>query len=178
MTLTDPVSDLMNDHRRIEAVMNALEKKLNTEGPFPAEFVGRALRFFVEYADRFHHHKEEEQLFPAMAARGFPTEGGPIAVMLNEHEIGRKLLAGVRENLEEAGRGDTAAQAAVRTYASQYTEMLRQHIWKEDNILFAMARQVLDEPATRQLAERFAEGLTTNIISGTIDDHKHFAESI
>ena len=170
MSLTHPVNDLMNDHRRIEAVMNALEKNLKPGGPFPAEFVGRALAFFVEYADGFHHHKEEEQLFPALAARGMPVEGGAIAMMLHEHDMGRKFLSGVRENLAKAGEGDATAQSAVRENAARYIELLRNHIWKEDNILFAMARQVLDESVAQQLAEQFAG------ISGEgLEAHRQFA---
>lgn len=35
MSLTHPVTDLMNDHRRIESVMNALERMLRPPGLFP-----------------------------------------------------------------------------------------------------------------------------------------------
>lgn len=175
MTYIHPVTDLMNDHRRIEAVMTALEGKLKDQSSFPAEFVGRALAFFVEYADAFHHHKEEEQLFPALAAQGMPINGGPIAVMLQEHTLGRKLLAGVRANLEKAGQGHDEARAAVRGYALQYIELLRQHIWKEDNILFAMAQRTLDDSTARQLAGRFAEGCTSQVSAESVERHKQFA---
>ncbi|MRR38633.1 hypothetical protein EG829_29090 [bacterium] len=144
MTADHPVTDLMNDHRLIEKVMTALEQRLSETGAFPAEFVEQALDFLVEYADHFHHHKEEESLFPAMAKRGVPVEGGPIGIMLHEHTLGRKLLAGIRENLTSARAGDEQACASISTHAAQYIGLLRNQIWKEDNVLFMMARNVLD----------------------------------
>lgn len=91
-------------------------------------------------------------------------------MMLHEHDMGRKLLSGVRENLAKAGEGDASAQSAVRENASLYIELLRHHIWKEDNILFAMARQVLDESAAQQLAQQFA-----GIASEGLEAHRQFA---
>ncbi|MGD0266766.1 MAG: hemerythrin domain-containing protein, partial [Candidatus Methylomirabilota bacterium] len=38
-----------------------------------------------------HHGKEENLLFKTMVDRGFPRQGGPIAVMLHEHETGRSF---------------------------------------------------------------------------------------
>lgn len=177
MALEHPVMDLMSDHRRIEAVMSALEKQLLAGDSFPAEFIGKALTFFVEYADGFHHLKEEEYLFPAMADRGVPVECGPIGVMLHDHAIGRQLLSGIRSRLEEASRGDPNAQTAVRVYATQYIDMLRQHIWKEDNVLFSIAQRVLDEQAADSVAEEFATMSSTNGAAETLERHRQFADA-
>lgn len=178
MTATDPVTDLKNDHRLIEAVLSALEQRLASAGEFPADFVEQALNFFVEFADRFHHFKEEESLFPALAGRGVPVEGGPIGMMLHEHNLGRKLLSQVRSNLEAARSGDARAQASVRSCAQQYTELLRAHIWKEDNILFMMAERALDEAASRKLMERYAEGAASSLGTRTVEQHRSFARDL
>lgn len=156
MPTTHPVQELSDDHRLIERVLAALESELrNTRAGFPADFIERALAFFTEFADGHHHHKEEELLFPAIAARGIPSEGGPIGVMLYEHDMGRHMLASVRDNLPAARAGDAAAQQVVRDSAEHYINLLRQHIWKEDNILFRMARQVLTEADTAAMAAAF-----------------------
>ncbi len=170
-----PILDLMADHRRIEAVMNALERELAAGGAFPAEFIGRALTFFTEYADHFHHYKEEEHLFPALAAAGVPVDGGPIGVMLQDHAMGRSLLAAVRSSLDEAGRGNAAAQREVRGYALQYLELLRQHIWKEDNVLFRLAPRVLDDAAKQRLTECFTDFRGGNLSAEAVEEYKRFA---
>lgn len=178
MSTSHPIDDLMNDHRLIEAVMNALDRKLRDAGPFPHEFVERALRFFIEYADRFHHFKEEESLFPAIAERGVPVEGGPIGMMLHEHTLGRKLLAGIQENLPAASAGDQSACDSIRSFAAQYTELLRSHIWKEDNVLFNMARRVLDEAGSQELIRKFAQPGGSSPDAEAILRHRSFAAGL
>jgi hemerythrin-like domain-containing protein len=178
MAVQDPITDLMNDHRLIEAVLTALELKLNADGEFPKEFVEQSLNFFVEYADQFHHFKEEESLFPAIAERGVPVEGGPIGMMLHEHTLGRRMLAGIRENLEAAGNGDGRARHALRNFAKQYSDLLRNHIWKEDNVLFNMARRVLDEQASHQLSRTFATGGNSKVTPEAVDRYRSFAASL
>jgi hemerythrin-like domain-containing protein len=150
----------MNEHRLIERVLSALESKLNdsTGSAFPAEFIEQALAFFSEFADGCHHYKEEEALFPALARLGMPVDGGPIGMMLYEHSIGRKCLSGIRLELDAARDGDAQACAAVRGYAAKYIELLRSHIWKEDNILFQKARHALDSRAAAEMLEQFHAG--------------------
>jgi hemerythrin-like domain-containing protein len=157
MSANDPILDLMNDHRLIEKVLDALDARLGSSppAPFPSEFVEQALDFLVHFADGCHHYKEEEALFPALAEHGVPVEGGPIGMMLYEHTIGRKFLAGIREHLPAARSGDPEALARLRNFAAEYTGLLRNHIWKEDNILFKMAGRALDSAALERLAAAF-----------------------
>jgi len=158
MTASHPVDQLMDEHRLIERVLNALELRLARpdSGSFPAAFVERALDFFRNFADGCHHYKEEQALFPMLKARGVPEQGGPIGCMLREHEAGRACLAGIRENLDAAGAGSAEAAAAIREHARRYVELLRQHIGKEDMILFQMAHRVLTPADTAALQADFA----------------------
>ena len=172
-----PVTELMNDHRLIEKVMAELERRLALDpAAVPAAFVAQALAFFTGFADASHHFKEEEALFPALAARGVPVEGGPIGMMLHEHGVGRKLLAGMRAELEAAGAGDGKACAALRDYAARYIELLRNHIWKEDNVLFRMAQQLLDEEAAAALRARFRE--SAQATAEATQGHADFAAAL
>lgn len=171
-----PVNELMNDHRLIENVMAAMEDRLaNCNDAFPADFVAQALAFFVEFADGHHHYKEEEALFPAMAEHGVPVEGGPIGMMLYEHSLGRELLAAIRDRLPQARNGDAAACAAIRQHAGDYIGLLRNHIWKEDNVLFRMALNVLDPGAVERLAARFHEGAGSAAVRQSVLHHVEFA---
>ena len=74
---------------------------------------------------------------------GVPEENGPIGCMLHDHDFGRKCLGAVRTNLQAAEAGSPEAIAAVAQNATAYIQMLRQHIYKEDNVLFRMAEQIL-----------------------------------
>jgi hemerythrin-like domain-containing protein len=104
------------------------------------------------FADRTHHAKEENLLFPAMASAGVPQEGGPIGVMLGEHVQGRQLIKMIAE-----GEGARRASAARR-----YVALLRAHIDKENSVLFMIADGVLDEAVQKRLQGAF-EATTTEL---------------
>jgi hemerythrin-like domain-containing protein len=105
-----------------------------------------AVAWIREFADRNHHGKEEERLFPALVKAGVPDEGGPVGVMLAEHVEGRALV-----NAIDGGRG-AARTAAARGFVS----LLRAHIDKEDNVLFHIADAVLDDAVQARLGREFA----------------------
>ena len=141
MAQSHPVEILMNEHRTIESVLTAFEKRiaaLHSE-PFPYEFLTQALDFFRNFADGCHHAKEEEILFPLLEARGISRYGGPIGCMLKDHHHGRECLGTVRANLDAARDGAPEALAAIERAGMDYVSMLRQHIQKEDQVLFQMA---------------------------------------
>lgn len=142
---------LMDEHRVIERVLSALqiatERVSREEEMRPAFFVNAAL-FIKHYADGCHHNKEEGVLFIAMNDSGVPTEGGPIGVMLAEHEEGRAFTREMKDAAQKWDVGDLSARPAVVQNAQGYVALLLQHIQKEDNILFPMADRVI--PVERQ----------------------------
>lgn len=137
---------LMDEHRVIERVLAALqtaaERVTSGEEMRPAFFINAAL-FIKNFADGCHHRKEEGVLFIAMNEAGIPTQGGPIGVMLAEHEQGRVFTRAMREAAEKWDAGNLSAKTAVTHNALGYVALLRQHIHKEDNILFPMADRVI-----------------------------------
>ncbi|MBS1828102.1 MAG: hemerythrin domain-containing protein [Acidobacteria bacterium] len=153
-----PVEVLLDEHRLIERMLAEVETRvLNSGGKLPLDFVETALDFFAGFADGSHHHKEERVLFPMLEAAGMPVHGGPIAVMLHEHDMGRRCLAAVRNSLEAARTGSEPATSTIRAAFAEYTDLLRRHIWKEDNILFEMAKVQLSSEAQRSEMQRLFE---------------------
>jgi hemerythrin-like domain-containing protein len=144
---------LMEEHRVIERVLDAVERMLDAR-TVDAAFLDRALDFFRNFADGCHHAKEETALFPALERAGIPRLGGPVGVMLDEHVEGRRLLGIVAENLALA-EADIRAADRVRGAARAYVDLLRQHIQKEDNVLFAIADQALDPTVQREVLDAF-----------------------
>jgi len=135
----------MDEHRVIERVLAALERKLERDSRVDGSFVGQALDFFRNFADGCHHHKEEDELFPVLESAGMPSAGGPIGCMLHEHDEGRRLVGRIAEHLDAAAQGDPRADGVVRAAATDYIRLLRFHIEKEDTILFRLADQILGE---------------------------------
>ena len=180
MTTTHPVDVLMSEHRTIERVLSAVEARLadSAGGPFPHEFLTQALDFFRNFADGCHHAKEEELLFPLLEQRGIPREHGPIGCMLKEHVQGRSYLATVRANLDAARDGSPEAVTAVCGAAAGYIGMLRQHIHKEDNVLFQMAIRALSPDDVTELAAGFVEPSNPRLSPETRERYARLADTL
>jgi hemerythrin-like domain-containing protein len=152
----NPIERLMVEHRTIEAVMDALDAFVARGQPDRHHAdLGRFAFLLREFADAWHHGKEEDILFAAMVDVGFPRNSGPIAVMLQDHDEGR----GHVRALAALAAADTSwtdqQRAAVATHAHAFTALLRAHIRKEDQILYPMALQHLPEGAMAAVAQRF-----------------------
>jgi hemerythrin-like domain-containing protein len=138
--------ELMDEHRIIERVITVLEAgalKLENGQPVRPGLFIEAADFITGFADGCHHKKEEGVLFPAMVTCGVPIDGGPIGVMLAEHEQGRIYTRDLRSAAQRLEAGDKSAARGVITSARGYALLLRRHIAKEDNVLFPMADQLL-----------------------------------
>jgi len=149
---------LSSEHRVIERVIGALEgaaRRLAAGESIRPGFFLDAADFIKGFADGCHHQKEEGVLFKRMGENGMPVQGGPIAVMLHEHEQGRAFTRGMREAAQKLQSGDASAASAVVQNALGYGALLRQHIMKEDNILFPMAGRVIPAAQHADVLEDF-----------------------
>jgi len=167
---------LRSEHRVIEQMLSVLEKLRGwpEDQPFPQADAEEAIEFFRRFADRCHHGKEEGLLFPAMERKGFPHETGPIGVMLQEHEVGRSHVRGMAEALQRLRSGDGQARAAFCQHARAYIDLLREHIYKEDNILFIMAEQAFSPEDQHQLFEEFHQTEQTTMEPG---EHERWVQT-
>ncbi|MCL6552826.1 MAG: hemerythrin domain-containing protein [Firmicutes bacterium] len=145
--------ELVEEHRVILGVLEGLERALaaaDAGGDVPVAFLRDLVTFSQAFVDRCHHGKEEACLFPCLQRRGIPRERGPIAVMLEEHEAGRRLVREIAAQLDRHAQGAVPARAVLEP-CRQYLELLRAHIAKENDVLFPMGEGVLhpaDDTAT------------------------------
>ncbi len=137
MEYSKPSQILVEEHEVISSVLDAVEAVLERGGDeFPQEFFEKAFGFFPTFADKCHHAKEEAHLFPLLESRGVPRQGGPIGCMLKEHDQARAHVAAVRLALKLTAEGEGKARETVRREASAYVAVLREHINKENTVLF------------------------------------------
>jgi hemerythrin-like domain-containing protein len=149
---------LKSEHRVIQQVLDCLEKivsEAKRQGRLEADPARDAIAFFRNFADHCHHGKEEDYLFPAMEAKGFPRQSGPTGVMLYEHEKGREHIRGMDAVVEQAATGDAAAVDTFCRQAQAYVELLREHIAKEDHCLFTMADEAFSPADHARLLAQF-----------------------
>jgi hemerythrin-like domain-containing protein len=157
----DPTDVLMEEHRVIERLLavvgHAADRLEDGDAIRPEAFI-EAAEVIKGFADGCHHRKEEGVLFPAMQEAGVPNQGGPIGVMLAEHEEGRSLTRAMREAAEHLLGGDRSSVSGVVQNARGYVALLRQHIRKEDTVLFPMANRVVRGEKRSAMADAF-EGI-------------------
>lgn len=151
---------LESEHDRILEMLDVLDVVCSSSVTPNPELVGdleKIARFLRRFADACHHAKEENVLFPALESAGMPRDGGPIGVMLREHVQGRGLVATMTQTAEEA-RGTDATRAIedFRDAGRQFSMLLRNHIEKENEVLFQMGRRLLAPGDEAELLRGFA----------------------
>lgn len=166
------VETLKHEHRVIEKVLDAIEReaaKASRGEPASSRLFADAIDFVRNFADRCHHAKEEGILFKAMAAKGVPVEHGPLGVMLAEHDGGRLLVRQAADALEA---GDLSQAAA---HLTDYSALLRQHIQREDNVLYAVAERVLSGAELARMAAEFERVEAGEMGEGTHERYREMA---
>jgi hemerythrin-like domain-containing protein len=151
---------LVEEHEIIErmiAVLNKAADKLERGEKVDPQFFLEAADFIRNFADRCHHAKEEDILFKLMAERGFPIQGGPVGVMLTEHEYARKYNEAMEKATREFLEGKIQAKNIVIENARNYARLLTEHIHKENNILYPMGNRIFSSEDQNLLKEKFEE---------------------
>jgi hemerythrin-like domain-containing protein len=169
-----PTETLMHEHQLILKVLDAaeIETRQLDKGIVRVERIEKMLDFFKNFADKCHHSKEEQHLFVRMEERGMTRDGGPIAVMLFEHDEGRMHIKAMSESLKGASENDRDALSKLTVHMNGYIALLRQHISKENNILFAMADRIFTENDQIEL-EKIFEDVEKNEIGVGVHEHYH-----
>jgi|SRR3990167_4539346 len=152
--MSKAVAILMEEHQKILKVIQALLKQcdmVEKKGLVNLDFFVKAIDFIKNYADKFHHAKEEDILFVELNKDSAAMHCNPIQQMLYEHDLGRncvkELEIGVKKN----------DPAKVLNGGRGYVNLLQQHIYKEDNILYPMADEALNNKAKNEILAKFEE---------------------
>lgn len=171
---------LKDEHEGVKVMLGILEKvckQLEKTGTLNKEHFERILGFLKIFVDRCHHGKEEELLFPALEAAGVPKDG-PIRVMLQEHELGRKYIRAMSDSFAGFTIGDKSASQNIVQNAQDYITLLRDHIEKENNILFAMGDRLLSKKTQDELFEGFEKIEEERIGISKHEEFHHLLEKL
>lgn len=148
--------NLMKEHQLILKYIDLMERyvEFTLKHPGTSVLLDKAsdfIEFIHEFADRFHHAKEEDILFRYLEVPGVLTHCNPVPQMLMEHGKGREYV----HNMEQALQ--TNALNMLVSNAAQYAQLLKEHIYKEDNILYPMGENGLSDQAKTALLKEYAE---------------------
>ena len=151
-------NELMLEHQGIELMLEILEavtNRMDSGEAVPTWHLDGILEFLTIFVDKCHHGKEEEFLFPAMETAGVLRTGGPIGVLLQEHEQGRKLVGRIKKLLTEHDPAGHPGMKEAQATVVEYVQLMIQHIAKENTVVFPMADKMLDAGTAATLCENF-----------------------
>ncbi|MAG07236.1 cation-binding protein [Candidatus Pacearchaeota archaeon] len=143
---------LSEEHQNILKVLDVLEREcggLESGKELDKVFVGKAIDFIKNYADRFHHAKEEDILFKEFGKKSDEAHCNPVEQMLYEHDLGREFVKGMGDGLESSDKEKVIASLRG------YVQLLREHIFKEENILYPMIDGILGEDIQKEMLREF-----------------------
>jgi hemerythrin-like domain-containing protein len=160
---------LIQEHKlilRALDVLDAMSAACEQKSDFEQADIYGILDFLRWFADGHHQAKEETILFPALK-KAAASQVRPVDHMIHEHDQERSSV----EELEKDARlADVSRFVAC---ANRLTSTLRNHIYKEDRILFETADSLLnaqeDEAVFDQL-NRFETPLDKEGIEKRIED--------
>lgn len=144
-----PIKKLVNEHSFIKKLLAAIPQvveSINVVHEEDKRLIIDSVDFIRSYADKYHHAKEEDILF-----KKFGEDLEIIKAMLEEHQIGRGHVRAVLEALE------TGDNRTIIERLTAYQELLKDHIRKEDEILYPWIDRNLTVSQVGELFNRFNE---------------------
>ena len=162
-----PTEILSDEHKNILKVVSMLDQECDSleRKTIDRDFFEKVIDFIKNYADRFHHAKEEDILFEEMN-RVENLHCNPVQQMLLEHNMGREFVRGMETSLNKNDKKE------LERNARGYIRLIQEHIFKEDNILYPMADEGLDKKVQDLMIKRFKEAEEKNKKSYSIRGFK------
>jgi DUF438 domain-containing protein len=143
---------LMDDHSIIEKALVIIERQLE-KSKKNWSAISTLLDVLWDYGETCHNMKEEKVYFPLLLERGMPPQG-PVAVMLAEHQKERDYLNKLKSLLPEAKQNKELEQEFSNIFG-EYSALTKDHIWKENDILYPMGRKFVQPDDVPYLATEF-----------------------
>jgi hemerythrin-like domain-containing protein len=152
--------DLINEHGRIlrgleylSAARHALEKNLHP----PKAFFETAVHFFRQYADKFHHYKEEYLMFGFLARKKAGAIDLEMGSLRYQHELNRGCISKIEKSLKGYDMGNEIAVTTLLVSLASFISILRRHIFREDALFFPMAETELSDGEKKALLRQFKQ---------------------
>ncbi|GAG12211.1 unnamed protein product, partial [marine sediment metagenome] len=123
-----PMKKMVDEHvliKRWLALIPKVIESLNLETKEGLELINNGIDFIRNYADKYHHAKEEDEAF-----KYFDENLDMIKVIQNDHTRVRGHVKAMLQAITDKDK------KALAEHLKAYSEILPEHIKKEDEILF------------------------------------------
>jgi len=144
-----PMKKMVDEHvliKRWLALIPKVIESVNLETEEGLILINKGIDFIRNYADKYHHAKEEDEAF-----KYFDNNLDIIKVILNDHVKVRSHVKAMLEAIEEKDKKKLAE------HLTAYSEILPEHIKKEDEILYPWMDRNLTTTQIGKLYSKFNE---------------------
>ena len=149
---------LVNEHviilKGLSLLTIARDKIERNEHPLK-EFFEKAVPFFRNYADKYHHYKEEFLMFGFLAQKKEGQLDHEIGSLRHQHEVGRECISRIEKSINGYAMGNEIATTSLLQNLASFISILSRHIYREDNLFFPMVEQELSSHEKATLLEQF-----------------------
>lgn len=167
--------DLRSEHvgvGRMLDIMDSMGGQARSGKGLGAEDVAQVIEFLRVFVDKCHHTKEEELLFPAIRAANIASAEDTIVVLLVDHSQGRETVARIAAAAQRLAEGDGSANGEFAEAIAGYTELLHEHIRREESECFDVADRELPEAVQEQLVDGY-ERIERDVVGGGVHEAFH-----
>lgn len=150
--------ELVNEHvlilRGLALLRIAMNKIEKNQHP-PKSFFEKAVPFFRNYADKYHHYKEEFLMFGFLAQKKEGQLDLEIGSLRHQHEVGRECITRIEKSINGYGMKNEIAITSLLQNLASFISILSRHIFREDHIFFPMVEKELSTNEKTTLLEQF-----------------------
>jgi len=154
----NPFQYLGNEHReltRVLCVLDRLIQAVNAGDSIDRRELEILVDYFREVGDMAHHDKEETLLVPALVRHHMDWFDGPLAELRKDHGQERYLTRSLRHAASKQSEWSDEDKRHFVSIGQAYSEFLRAHMGKENEVWFVAAARVLPESVQTELVESF-----------------------
>jgi len=169
-----PTENLKNEHNDIKGLLNIMSKiagNIKSNDVFYTSDVEDIIDFLKYFIEKSHHGKEEV-FYPALEYAGIPKEAESLSVILYEHALARNYLKDIDSCVVNCKIGNSFSGDMLAESMTNYVQLIKNHMQKEEEIIFPFAEQELSHDKQVELAKEF-ERIEENIVHHDFHDHYH-----
>ena len=154
----NPFQYLGNEHRELARMLDVLDQMVRlvaAGGSLDRQELDAVVDYFREVGDMAHHDKEETLLVPALVRHHVDWFGGPLAELRHDHRQERYLTRNLRHAARKAQEWSEEDKRHFVSIGRAYSDFLRAHMARENEVWFSVAAEVLSASAQAELVESF-----------------------
>ena len=173
-----PTETLSREHTLVILVTKEAEQEvryMRDTGEYRKEEVGELVDFFEFFTEACHDPKEERLLFARLCKRGLSRDSGILAQFYREHEEFTTRLRDIEHWLRRDKKEGPLDVAELAEQLDAYLNLMRSHVAREDEHLFALADGMLTDEDQEELERAFEAVESEEVAEGI---HEKYSELV